>query len=540
MNDLDRTTDGLAAHVDRMVPRILSQACRDPNAPAYGAFDRDWWHYRIRDFPSIILQQGGYAAWLAGGLKSWAPGQAGLTALAAASARFWNRRAVRHGAFEEYYPWEHAYPPAAFSTLAVMKLAAAGVVPSDSVRAGAVVAARQLLRRFEPEAANQQVAGLAALAWLRKVFPDLAPEPAFAKVAARTLALQSDEGWFMEYGGPDLAYLSVALDALWDLLDATGDQRYRDAIERAVACMAEYVPLMRASIGMHNARNTDYILPYGLVRCLAAGGPSQALAAALLPMLYGNVQSPDHFLHAIDDRYHCHYSGHSLIRATRLLRELQAGGRWPDPGPLADTAVERLLPGCGHYLRRRPATDGVSVLLSLRKGGVLTALRGADRVSDFGWVVTVGTTQHVSHWWSPDWSWTREPDGFTVKGRLTPHRELVSTPAKHAVLRLLSLVLGSGLIPALKAQLIFKKRPSPYGFERRIVLEDARIRIADRITGLPAGAQIESAPRASKRHVSSADAFHGEDLRLCVGPVCERTTQCEGGVFRAETVYSFT
>ena len=44
-----------------VLPRILSQCCRDPNSPAYGCFDRNFWHYRMRDFASIILQQGGYA-----------------------------------------------------------------------------------------------------------------------------------------------------------------------------------------------------------------------------------------------------------------------------------------------------------------------------------------------------------------------------------------------------------------------------------------------------------------------------------------------
>ena len=57
---------GALKHVrDRALPRILTQACRDPGSPAYGCFDRNWWHYKIRDFPSIMLQQGGYAAWLA-------------------------------------------------------------------------------------------------------------------------------------------------------------------------------------------------------------------------------------------------------------------------------------------------------------------------------------------------------------------------------------------------------------------------------------------------------------------------------------------
>ena len=43
----------------RQLPRILTQICRDPNSSSFGCFDRNWWHYKIRDFPSVILQQAG-------------------------------------------------------------------------------------------------------------------------------------------------------------------------------------------------------------------------------------------------------------------------------------------------------------------------------------------------------------------------------------------------------------------------------------------------------------------------------------------------
>ena len=39
------------------VPRIMSNLDRDSNSPTYGCFDRNFWHYKIRDFPSMILQQ---------------------------------------------------------------------------------------------------------------------------------------------------------------------------------------------------------------------------------------------------------------------------------------------------------------------------------------------------------------------------------------------------------------------------------------------------------------------------------------------------
>ncbi|MCX6993347.1 MAG: hypothetical protein NT011_09435 [Kiritimatiellaeota bacterium] len=559
MHDLSTVIERLGAHAALITPRILTQVCRDPNSAACGSFDRDWWHYRIRDFSSVILQQGAYAIWLASRLDAFTDCRDDIARLAAAGCRFWNARAIRRGAFEEYYPWERGYAPLAFSTLAIMKLAAAGVISAGEVQAGAKIAARQLMRYFESEAANQQVAGLAALAWIGKVFPHLAEPDVFAVLAQKTMALQTAEGWFMEYGGPDLAYLSIALDCLWDLHDATGEACYVKAAEQALAYMAPYVLLFGASIGMHNARNTDYILPYGLSRFAVHGtGRSAQLAATVLVCLYESLPAPEHFAHAIDDRYHSHYSGHSIIRAYLCLSGKYSSA--DDRGiPQADAArqtamqkaeasipfdkpdspVEFLLPECGHYLKRGLAND-MSILLSLRKGGILTAVHGRQRVSDYGWHVSVGNRQFVNHWWSDQWTWTRDGNRFCIRGRLVPHHEILSTPLKHLVLRTLSFLLGDMIIPVLKRLLIFKHQRSPYAFERVVTIAPRRIIVCDRIDNLPAAAVVLSAPRASKRHVSSADSYHREDLRLAEGVACRRTRNVVQGVFTAETAYDFT
>ncbi len=505
--------------LNHLLPRLLSQICRDPNSECYGCFDRNWWHYKVRDFPSIILQQGGYALWTAG--QVFPEHKDAFTALAAASARFWNKRAARHGAFEEYYPWEQGYPPLAFSTLAVMKLAAGGAVTRNEVEPGARVAAAQLLSRFESQAANQQVAGLAALAWIQKVFPELVDAAAFASIKQRTLALQHDEGWFEEYGGPDLGYLSVTMDCLWDLYDATQDETYIRAAEKALNYIASFVQASGASIGMHNARNTDYILPYGIAR--TQGG------AALLGRLYANIDNPDHFVHAIDDRYLCHYAGHSLLRGLPLVKE------GPTAGSPA-TMHEVLWAGSGHHIR----CGEVSSILSLRKGGVLSLFRGKDYASDFGWVVITGDRQHVSHWWSPHWVWTREGQNFTVTGQLVPHVEHLSSPLKHMLLRAGSFVLGRQLIAKLKGKLIFQSELSPYGFKRTVTFESNGARVTVEITGLPADAKVVPAPRASKRHVASADSGHREDVALARGFSVECKQNRSGNAFTAETIYRIT
>ncbi len=514
----------LAQVADRWLPRLLTQVCRDPASPHCGCFDRDWWHYRIRDFPSIILQQGGYALYAVAQLRAYAPMRAELLRLGAAAARFWNRRACRRGAFEEYYPWEQGYPPLAFSTLAVMKLAAQGVVSTAEIRAGAAVASRQLLSRFEAQAANQQVAGLAALAWCHRLFPEQVPAEGFAVLAERTLALQTPEGWFQEYGGPDLGYLSVTLDCLWDLFDATGERRFVESIECAVDCIAVLTAATPgSSIGMHNARNTDYLVPYGLLRA-ALECPTQAgTAAALVTQLYADADASNHFLAVVDDRYVCHYTGQSLMRAL-WLAERNSLSRL-DTAIVPVPCFERLTQS-GHFLQ---VNGQESLVVTLRKGGILTYHSGGAVASDFGWIIETDGQQFITHWWSDDWCFSQEGGRLVVEGPAYEHRETSSGPLQHVILRALSFTFGRRLIAALKDRLIFRKLASPIRFRRVIHLEEDKLRLEDMLTGLPPEARLTPAPRSSKRHVASADSYHIEDILPARGFQIQREIRREAG-----------
>lgn len=496
------------------LPRILSQCCRDANSPAFGCFDRNFWHYRMRDFASIILQQGGYTVLQAQRALPDGP----LTepfahSIAAGACRFWNRRAARHGAFEEYYPWEQGYPPLAFSSLAVAKMVAAGVCAAGDVDRGLRKAARQLSARFEPKAANQQVAGLAALAWIRKIRPDLVTDRAFARQKKRTLALQTEEGWYWEYDGPDSGYLSVTIDCLWDLFDATGDADFRVSADRALAFLHRVIAVPGRAPGMLNTRNTDYVVPYGIARYLNDGDDVQRrLARQLLAALYADLPSPAHFFRAVDDRYLCHYIGHSIARAIPELEKAERSG--PDSAAPEAPAREAFdLPLAGYAFR--PGSNGApDIFLALKKGGCLRVRAGDATALDFGWIVRTGKKQFVTHWWTRDWAISSSDGAWTICGPLAPHEELDSTPFKHFGLRIVSFLFGKSVIGLLKNVLIFKKAKSPYAFERTVSLDGGTVRIEDRITGLTGSETVIHAPRASKRHVASADSFHNEDVDL--------------------------
>jgi hypothetical protein len=485
----------------RLLPRMLTQVCRDRNSAAYGSFDRNWWHYKIRDFSSIILQQGGYALYCASRAPTFGEHAEGLKSLAAASCRFWNRRAVRHGAFEEYYPWEQGYPPVAFSALAVAKMVAAGVAECADVALGLEVAARQLQDRFEPKATNQQVAGTAALCWIRKIVPGLVDESVLQRMISRTVACQQDEGWYMEYGGPDLGYLSVTMDCLWDAYDATGDLRFRDSAARALKFLAPFATMPQRGAGMHNARNTDYIVPYGIARFLAdatLGG----CARGILFRTFERIDHADHFLHAIDDRYYCHYLGHSMFRALSLIDDLRE-----EP----PARIDRYFSGTGHWLRSE-TPSACAAMVSARKGGIFSISFGDAECADFGWIVGVGGDQWVSHWWGDFWRIERRENYIRISGRLTRHRENLSSPFKHLVLRALSLVFGRRIISLMKEKLIFKERQAGGpSFSRSIEFQADRVEVIDAIELKDASLAVR-APRSSKRHVASADSHHREDL----------------------------
>ena len=512
------------------LPRLLTQACRDTTSPHQGSFDRDWWHYRIRDFSSIILQQGGYAIYLASQRSENQRGRAEMQNLAAAAGRFWNHRATRPGAFEEYYPWEQGYPPLAFSTLAVMKLAAAGVLPPAELRTGATVAAGQLRARFESQAANQQVAGLAGLAWCRKNYPELVPADQFEALVQKSLALQTGEGWFEEYGGPDLGYLSVTMDCLWDLFDATGDQRFLTALERSLACIQRFAIFPAGTIGMHNSRNTDYLVPYGLVR-LALHNPEPA-TLALVHRLFANAASPEHFFGAVDDRYVSHYIGQSLFRAVLLLEQCpQKPAIPPLPAPSAGEATT----ASGHFIRQTAA--GHNTLVTLRKGGILSHHAGVACLHDFGWVIKANSTLHITHWWSDVWQHGRTGQQVWVAGTLFQHREVANTPARHLALRLASRIAGNRLIARLKNKLIFAKAPSPIQFRRTIEWQGDEIRVVDVFSQVPVTAEFLPAPRSSKRHVASADSFHPQDVQLTAGYALDRKFNRSAGGMEIISTY---
>ncbi|MCW5983356.1 MAG: hypothetical protein KIT09_35015 [Bryobacteraceae bacterium] len=493
-------------HAEAHAQRVLSHLDRDPDSPAYGCFDRDHWHYKIRDFPSSILQQGVFLlealrkGRLSAGVDTRRAGEWALAAINALA-----RQVRRRGAVDEYYPREQSYPAAAFA------LWAAARVLTDWKAEGAGLYGRvdwaglarlrdHLAGRVETEASNQYAAGVAALALAERV-PELdrSDGPTGAH-AGRLFALQHAEGWFPEYGGPDFGYLTVTLDALADYYEATRDGRAAEASLRAIEFLASLVGPDGRLPWTLNSRNTDYVTPYGLVRA-AADNP---LASWLVKELFGTLGRPAHSLWAIDDRYHLHYIYASVVRSLPYLKQMAA-----PKGP--SHPAELWLPGCGFWVVRRGAS-GEALYAGARKGGVVRVQSpgGATRL-DNGWRVRAGATVFTTNWWSDHWQIVKGEGSLRIEGAMQSCRFHRSTPLRHAVLRALALAIGRRLTPLLKRVMIFRRGRSVGPWRRReITTDESGFKIRDEFAAAP-GRTAVPAPRQNLRHVASAGGFHPEE-----------------------------
>ena len=493
------------------LPRIITQLSRDPDSPTFGSWDRNFWHYKMRDFSSMILQQGMMAIdaleryqaddnplYKHPMAKAWIDG----------SLDFWSKHQLKNGSFNEYYPFEAGFPPTAFSLFAVGVIMKnrGYMVTSEPVKLSIQKAVNWLLKHPEKEALNQEAAGLAGIILCSKIPGIRIDAVLLEKRLTAFYASQSEEGWFPEYDGPDTGYLAVTIDCLWEMYEVSGDRRAFQAMEKAVGYIAAMMSVSGEMPVMVNSRNTDYLVIYGMTRMAEKG---HAEAGAIVNKVLERLDSPDHFLNRTDDRYAVHYVYSSYFRSLAFINKFVAS-EFKLP---CETKYEKYFSQAGIYTGHSPAKH--SFYLNLRKGGIVNVFsaKGIYEV-DFGFRIRMGKSKvAVMHWQHPAYQIKASSQGlYEVSGPMTLHGWMVPGPLKHIALRAISMLFGKRIIPMLKKKMIFNLKNSGYLFTRRIEIKGNSIAIEDEISGTAvSGAKIYRAPHYSLRHVSSAGQFMAEE-----------------------------
>lgn len=488
-------------------PVVLTQIDRDEHSKTYGSCDRNHWHLNIRDFTSAILQQSGLALALLYNLDFEGNiyfQNENMKAWAEATVYYWCKIQLGDGSFNEYYPWEHGFPPTAFSLYSTCETYKRLHMQDPQVEEKIRKTARYLGRHIEKNAFNQEIASITGMYSAYTILNEEWILDALKQKLERVLRLQDEEGWFPEYGGADIGYLSVAFDMLAEYYWMSRDEQVLEPLERVMTFLKYFVHPDGTIGGEYGSRNTTYFLPNGLEVMSELGN---ADAEAMLQTLYSGVERSNFFLDSVDDRYMSHYLLHSFLRALekRTVAQPPAVSRLP-----MWTTHRMSFPNCGLVTF---CQNGFSGVIGMRKGGVLKLYRdGKEILLDCGYRIHLKNgTAAATNWQDPSYECRYEEDRLAVSGQFNKISLKTSTPFLHMGLRGAAFLAGNRIKSLLKKIIILVNKHYDARFERTIELLKHEIRITDRITS-PVPVTVEAAGNMSLRFVASGKFFMTSDL----------------------------
>lgn len=459
------------------IPKILTLQDRNAHSPTYGCFDRNFWHYKIIDFPSgmaaefvwplalaYTLPCAGNPYFKKAAIKEWA--EAGLVYAA--------RSAHADASCDDYFPFEKAAGAAAFSLLAGLESYTLLGLNNPEVLEFFRRRADWLADHHESgRLTNHQALIVLCLEKASRLFETNYWDEFKSRRLARVLEWQNEEGWFQEYEGADPGYHTLTVALLAQLYDLKPTPELKNALQKAVKFASHFVHPDGSFGGEYTSRNTYNFFPHGF-----------EIAGKWLPEA---LEINERFLAGLGSGLgSCYADDHIIGHHTwsYLLAWQHWQGERPIPAPLPEGRTH--FKNAGLLIDRR----GGSVLyLALNKGGVFKFFRNGKLVlsdTQFSAQVQDGKLRNAVAHLVSQYAHDLGPDSIQIDGQLGWAKTKQMTTFNLVVLRGLMFTVGR-FFPDLIRKLLQKllitgKKPAPLRFSRRLVWEGEALRVSDELS----------------------------------------------------------
>lgn len=444
------------------IPKILTLLDRNPHSPTHGCFDRNYWHYRIIDFPSGMAQEFVLPLALVYELNIPANPYRGHEAIkqwVQAGILFAARSAHADGSCDDYFPHERASGAAAFSLLACVEgYSLLGLNNDEALRFFERRADWLAAHHESGRLSNHQALIALCLELVSRLLGTNRWDQARDQRIKRVLSWQSTEGWFQEYQGCDPGYHTLTLSSLARLYDLRKDESLKQAVSRGVAIAAEFIHPDGSFGGEYGSRNTYNFFPHGFE--LAGRWVPEALAVndrflAGLADGVGACYADDHIIG--------HHAWNYLLAWRDFVEER--------PATPARRSGRVVLKEAGIVIDRRENTE---LYVALNKGGVFKLFRNRKLVvSDTQLSIRVRSGDRVQNAVAhliDDYQSEHGESQLTIRGKLGWAKQTQMTTARLVLLRLVMMTAGRffpNLIrKLLQGVLITGKDAAPFNFTR--------------------------------------------------------------------------
>ncbi len=292
------------------VPRLLSMLDRNEYSPTFGCFERYYWQDKVLDTPSAHSQEAVLVLALI--YKYDLPDSPyysndKIRGWCIAGMRFWAQIQHNDGSFDEFYPNERAFGATAITLYAVLEsygLLKEEMSSKDSnlILDAIYKAAMWLTKNDEPYLLTNHQAQ-ASVALLKA--GALLDEDVFSKAVhgrmEKVIEAQSQEGWFPEYGGADLGYLTTTISFLAKYYKETEDKRLLEILNKAISFSSYFIYPNNAFGGIIGSRNTAHFWPHGF-EIMASEIP---LAGSVADAALEGIKDGAMISSGMEDRYFC-------------------------------------------------------------------------------------------------------------------------------------------------------------------------------------------------------------------------------------------
>ncbi|MDO8559288.1 MAG: hypothetical protein Q7R84_03055 [bacterium] len=483
------TTDIYKKTILNSLPRILSNCDRNKYSSSFGCFDRNFWHYKIIDIPSARLQEGVLTlALLYLDSENSFFQKDYVKKLIEGGLNFWLKIQGKEGSFNEWYPHEKSFVATAFSSYAVSEtlILLSDMETKKEIIAGLKKAGDWLLGRRDNQALNQNAGALAALYNIFLLTGEEKYEKECQKLVEFFKKNQNEEGWFPEYGGADIGYLSLTLDYMAKYYLKSKNRNVLPILEKGLDFLSNFIHPDGSAGGIYGSRSTSYIIPSGIEILANFSSLARMMSSVLQESIKNNcITHPE----MMDDRYLIQ-NGYNYMEASLQFKQRssfneEAAGNLP-----SFSFNDKHFPRAGFWIKSNPA---FYCIINYKKGGAVYCYDRLKKsnIYNSGILLRRGEKSYSSSWISEQNKiiFSQDNKNILIKGRLQEAVGHRPTTFRFVVLRIL---LGLGqFIPyftvfmksALRNFLISRKTASSFYFERSFHIDNNML-IKDRF---PAG-----------------------------------------------------
>jgi hypothetical protein len=487
-----------------LIPRILTNLDRDPDSPTRGCFDRNFWHYKVQDYPSALLQQCSltlalvYLNHFSGNIYY---NNKKIREYSVSGVNFCYRIQNRDGSFAEYWKGESSIPSTAFTLYSICETCDLLEIEPDAQCLNSAV--QFLIKHKETDVLNQEMAAIAAIRYAARLLGNREYETIAAQRFDELLKMMKPEGWFSEYGGLDVSYLTVNLDFMIRYYELSGNKDALEAAKRIVEFIQYFIHPDGSTGGEYGTRNTEYFAPYG-IEYLKRYCP---ISHSIIHSILGYIRQNGYLNLSCDERYYLHYLSHSFMKSLLIYSDDPCTCDLPH-----EKNFEKFFDESNIFIK---STDHYYFITNLSKGGVFKVMdkHTSQMSTDCGYRLILSKEMYVTELpQMNDYSFCENQIEVTCK--FSKMNIVQQSTTKLLLLRIMSFVLGFQTIHLLKRLMIFgTKGDNTLKMNRIISFENDKIHISDNIDIGKRSGILKLSDGLSIRHTASSrffqiNAFH--------------------------------